>query len=57
MIDFLADLHDRRAFDPFTTDELVDDVVAAQDEIDRDQLERWLFTPRKSIVRVADEFT
>ena len=44
MIDFLADLHERRAFRPFTTDELIDDIVAAQDQIDREQLEQWLFT-------------
>ncbi|MGH2783386.1 MAG: hypothetical protein ACRDLA_18630, partial [Thermoleophilaceae bacterium] len=44
MIAFLADLHRRRAFDPFTTDELIDDVVAAQDRIGRAKLERWLYT-------------
>jgi len=44
MIAFLADLHRRRAFRPFTTDELIDDVVAAQTRIDRGTLERWLYT-------------
>ena len=46
MIDFLADLHQLRAFEPYTTDDFIDDVVAAQSEIDRDQLERWLLTPQ-----------
>ena len=46
MVAFLADRHRRRAFDPFTTDELIDDVLAAQDEIDRAQLERWLSAER-----------
>ena len=44
MIEFLADLHRRRAYRPFTTDDLIDDVVAAQDRIDRATLERWLYT-------------
>jgi aminopeptidase N len=44
MLEFLADLHDRRAFEPFTTDELIGDIVAAQDEIGRAELERWLFS-------------
>jgi hypothetical protein len=44
MVDFLTDLHERRALEPFTTDELIDDIVGAQDEIDRDQLERWFLT-------------
>ena len=43
MIEFLADLHRRRAYRPFTTDDLIDDVVA-QDMIDRATLERWLYT-------------
>lgn len=42
MRSFLADLHVRRAFEPFTTEDFIDDVVAAQDEITREQLERWL---------------
>lgn len=46
MIAFLADLHRRRAFDPFTTDELIDDVVAEQEAIDRAKLERWLYSTR-----------
>lgn len=46
MIEFLADLHRRRAFRPFTTDELIDDIVAAQDAIDRAKLERWLYSER-----------
>jgi hypothetical protein len=46
MVAFLADLHERRAFDPYTTDDLVDDVVAEQDDLDRAQLERWLFAHR-----------
>ena len=44
MIEFLADLHRRRAYRPFTTDDLIDDVVAAQDMIDRATLEHWLYT-------------
>jgi hypothetical protein len=46
MIAFLADLHRRRAFVPFTTDELIDDVVAAQEAIGRAKLERWLYSSR-----------
>ena len=46
MIAFLRDLHERRAFEPFTTDDLIDDIVAAQDWIDREQLERWLYDGR-----------
>ena len=46
MIAFLADLHRRRAFEPFTTDDFIDDVVAAQSKIDRAELERWLFATR-----------
>jgi hypothetical protein len=42
MMAFLADLYARREFRPFTTQELIDDVLAAQDPIDRKQLERWL---------------
>jgi hypothetical protein len=44
MIAFLADLHRRRAFVPFTTDDLIDDVVAAQERIGRAKLERWLYS-------------
>jgi hypothetical protein len=40
---FLADLHRRRAFEPFTTDDLIADVAAAQDRVDRQDLERWLY--------------
>jgi hypothetical protein len=43
MIAFLADLHRRRAFHPYTTDDLIDDLVATQPTIDRTQLEHWLF--------------
>lgn len=46
MTAFLSDLHQLRAFDPYTTDDFIDDVVSAQDEIDREQLERWLLTPQ-----------
>lgn len=46
MLEFLADLHARRAYDPFTTDELIDDAVTAQDSVDRDDLEGWLFSGR-----------
>jgi aminopeptidase N len=44
MIAFLADLHTRRKFEPFTTAEFLDDVLAAQDSIDRDRIERWLLS-------------
>ena len=44
MMAFLADLHSRREFQPFTTDAFIDDVVVAQDEIGRKQLERWLLS-------------
>ena len=44
MTAFLADLHERRTFEPFTTDDLIDDVLAAQDEIGRAELERWLYS-------------
>jgi aminopeptidase N len=47
MIHFLRDLHRRRAFHPFTTEDLIADVVAAQDEIDRAHLDRWLFGARR----------
>ncbi|MGH9025193.1 MAG: hypothetical protein ACRDWD_03610 [Acidimicrobiia bacterium] len=43
MVGFLHDLHRGRAFEPFTTDDLLDDIVAAQAVIDRSQLERWLY--------------
>lgn len=43
MLEFLADLHHRRRFEPFSTDELIDDVVAAQHDITRADLERWLY--------------
>ncbi|MCI0435293.1 MAG: hypothetical protein L0271_16875 [Gemmatimonadetes bacterium] len=42
-IDFLRDLHERRAFEPFATDELIEDILAAQDVIGRQALERWLY--------------
>jgi Peptidase family M1 domain len=42
MLAFLADLHEQRAFEPFTTDELLDEVVAAQDSLDRARLDRLL---------------
>ena len=45
MMSFLADLHSRREFGPFTSADFIDDVVAAQDAIDRDKLERWLLSP------------
>lgn len=45
MVEFLADLHARRAFAPFTTRTLIDDILAAQDQVDRRDLERWLYTP------------
>jgi len=44
MYAFLADLHRRRAFRPFTTAALIDEVVGAQDRIDRADLHRWLYT-------------
>jgi hypothetical protein len=44
MMAFLADLHARRAFQPFTTEDFIDDVLAAQDTIDREQLDRWLLS-------------
>ena len=44
MMEFLADLHTRREFKPFTTQDFIDDVLAAQDRIDRKQLERWLLS-------------
>jgi hypothetical protein len=44
MMAFLADLHARRELEPFTTDDFIDDVLAAQDSIDRRQLERWLLS-------------
>jgi hypothetical protein len=43
MVDFLAGLHRRRAFHPFTTDDFIDDVVRAQDRLSRARLERWLY--------------
>ena len=46
MVDFLADLHHRREFHPFTTDDLIDDIVRSQDTITRHQLEQWLYTPK-----------
>ncbi|HEY7150347.1 MAG TPA: hypothetical protein VH391_01575 [Solirubrobacterales bacterium] len=42
MMRFLADLHARREFRPFTTEDLIEDVLVAQDTIGRRQLERWL---------------
>ncbi len=42
MIRFLADVHRRREFKPFTTQDFFDDVLAAQDKIGRRQLGRWL---------------
>jgi len=45
MMSFLADLHSHRKFRPFTTADFIDDVVAAQNAIDRKQLQRWLLTP------------
>jgi hypothetical protein len=42
MLEFLADLHRRRAYRPFTTGELIDDIVNAQDRVDRRDLGRWL---------------
>lgn len=49
MMSFLADLHSRREFRPFTTADFIDDVVAAQDAIDRKQLERWLLSPPSQV--------
>ena len=43
MFEFLADLHARRVFQPFTTDDFSDDVIAAQDEITRNELDRWFY--------------
>ena len=43
MFAFLADLHARRIFEPFTTRDFIDDVVAAQDEVTREDLNRWFF--------------
>ena len=46
MIRFLSDLHRRRAFVPFTTEEFIADVVAASDSQELGQkLKRWLFSP------------
>ena len=42
MLAFLARLHERRGFEPFTTDEFSKDVVSAEDSIGRPRLERWL---------------
>jgi hypothetical protein len=42
MMAFLADLYARRKFEPFTTADLIDDVLASQSTLDREQLERWL---------------
>ena len=36
---------------PFTSADFIDDVVAAQDAIDRDKLERWLLSPRPGFRR------
>ncbi len=44
MMAFLADLHARREFEPLTTEDFIDDVLAAQDRIDRTQLDRWLLS-------------
>ena len=42
---FLADLHERREFEPFTTEDFIDDVLATKSSLDRDQLfERWLLS-------------
>jgi hypothetical protein len=46
MMEFLADLHARREFQPFTTEDFIHDVLAAQDTIDRKELERWLLSDR-----------
>lgn len=46
MIAFLADLHHNRAFRPFTTEQLIDDILAAQKKIDRADLDRWLLGGR-----------
>ena len=40
MLAFLARLHARRKFDPFTTDEFIDDVLARKSPLDRGRLER-----------------
>jgi len=45
MMSFLAELHSRREYRPFTTADFIDDMIAAQDAIDREQLERWLLSP------------
>ena len=45
MMSFLAELHSRRKYRPFTTADFIEDVVTAQDAIDREQLERWLLSP------------
>ena len=42
MIRFLADLHARRSYRPFTTAELIADVLAAEHSVGRSRLERWL---------------
>ena len=46
MLAFLRDLHERRVFDPFTTEDLIADILDAQDAVDRSQLERWLYGER-----------
>lgn len=44
MTAFLADLYARRRFDPFTTRQVIDDVMAAQKRLGRPRLERWLLS-------------
>ncbi len=46
MLGFLADLHSRRAYRPFTTQELIDDALAAQDSVDRADFDRWLYAEK-----------
>ncbi|MEI2779353.1 MAG: hypothetical protein V9G19_25995 [Tetrasphaera sp.] len=43
MLAFLSDVYQRRAYHPFTTDQFVGDIVAAQDTIPRATLRRWLY--------------
>src|SRR5690606_2775339 len=43
MMSFMARLRKRRAFKPVTTDDFIDDVLAAQDRIKRPRFERWFY--------------
>jgi hypothetical protein len=53
MLAFLARLHERRRFEPFTTEEFIEDVVAAEDSIGRPRLERWLTAGGQAVRRTT----